>query len=139
LEQTRQGHWVKVLLPDELPLPEVVKQETHIDIEAVDFYKNREHVVSLLKREQGRCFYCLREINEDSCALDHVVSQVNGGSNGYRNIVASCDQCNARKQGGSAQDHIRQLFRKGFLSEKELGGRLHALEALRDGQLKPVL
>lgn len=139
LEQTRQGHYVKVLLPAELPLPDETKVEIPVDLEQIDFYKNREYLGALLKREQGRCFYCLREINEDSCELDHVVSQLNSGDNGYRNIVASCHQCNTKKQGGSAEDHIRQLFRKSLLGEKEFEGRMHALEALRDSQLKPVI
>jgi hypothetical protein len=62
---------------------------------------------------------------------------VNGGGNSFRNIVASCHQCNTRKQGRSAEEHLRQLFRKGLLSELEFEGRLHALEALKDGQLRP--
>lgn len=137
LEQTRLGHFVKVFLPSELPLPDQSTEEIPIDIEIIDFYKNREYLSALLKRERGQCFYCLREIKEDSCELDHVGSQLNGGGNGYRNIVASCHQCNTKKQGGSAEDYIRQLFRKSLLSDKEFEGRLHALEALRDGQLKP--
>jgi len=139
LEQTRQGHYVRVFLPHELSLPEEKTDEAPIDIEAVDFFENREYIGALLNREQGRCFYCLREINEDSCELDHVVSQLNGGGNGYRNIVASCHQCNTKKQGGSAEDHLRQLFRKSLLIEKEFDSRLHTLEELRDGQLKPVI
>jgi hypothetical protein len=139
LEQTRKGHFVKVLLPDELPLPEESINESVVDIETIDFYKSREYLDSLLKREQGRCFYCLKEIKEESCELDHVTSQLNGGDNGYRNIVAACHQCNTKKQGRSAEDHVRQLFRKSMLSEKELEDRVNALEALRDGQLKPVV
>lgn len=139
LEQTRLGHFVKVLLPSELSLPEQSTEETSIDIETIDFYKSREFLPSLLQRERGQCFYCLRDMNEISCELDHVESQLNGGGNGYRNIVASCHQCNTRKQGGSAEDHLRKLFRKGLLSEKEFEGRLHALEALRDGHIKPEI
>lgn len=139
LEQTRLGHFVKVLLPSELSLPEKATEETAIDIETIDFYKNRQYLPALLKRERGQCFYCLRDINEGSCELDHVESQLNGGGNSYRNIVASCHQCNTKKQGGSAEDHIRQLFRKGLLSEKEFEGRLSALEALKDGQLQPEI
>lgn len=139
LEQTRLGHSVKVLLPSELSLPEQLTEDTPIDIETIDFYKNRQYLPALLKRERGQCFYCLREIDEISCELDHVESQLNGGGNSYRNIVASCHQCNTKKQGGSAEDHIRQLFRKELLSEKEFECRLHALEALRDGQLKPEI
>lgn len=88
LEQTRRGHFVKVLLPSELSLPEKATEETAIDIETIDFYKNRQYLPALLKRERWQCFYCLRDINEGSCVLDHVESQLNGGGNSYRNIVA---------------------------------------------------
>lgn len=138
LEQTRKGHYVKVFLPNELSLPSVPEQPA-LNIEEIDFFKNREYLGVLLKREQNRCFYCLREIKEDSCELDHVVSQLNVGDNGYRNIVASCHQCNTKKQGGSAEDFIRQLCRKNLLSEKEFEGRMQALEALKDGQIKPEI
>jgi len=139
LEQTRLGHFVKVLLPSQLSLPELSVEETAIDIETIDFYRNRQYLPSLLQLERGQCFYCLRDINEGSCELDHVESQLNGGGNSYRNIVASCHQCNTKKQGGRAEDHMRQLLRKGLLSEKEFECRVHALEALRDGQIKPEL
>lgn len=139
LEQTRNGHFVKVLLPNELPLPEHSSEDVQIDIDIIDFYRNREYLSSLLERERGQCFYCLRNINKDISELDHVISQLNGGGNGYRNIVASCHQCNTKKQGGNAEDHIRQLYRKSLLSEKEFNGRIQALEALRDGQLKPSI
>ncbi|MBV5327645.1 MAG: HNH endonuclease [Chlorobium sp.] len=139
LEQTRLGHFVKVFLPSDLPLPEQSTEKASIDIETVDFYKNREYLPVLLKRERGQCFYCLREIKEDSCELDHVESLLIGGNNNFRNIVASCHRCNTKKQGGSAEDYIRQLFRKSLLNEKEFESRLLALEALRDGQLKPDL
>jgi hypothetical protein len=137
LDQTRQGHFVRVFLPSELTLPIAKNEELKVNIEEIDFYKNRVYLGVLLKREQERCFYCLREIAEDSCELDHVVSQLNGGNNTYRNIVASCHQCNTRKQGGSAEDYIRQLYRKDLLSDVELETRIHALEALKDGRLKP--
>ena len=137
LEQTRMGHFVKVLLPRELSLPEKAAHEPSLDIETIDFYKARKYLPALLKRERGQCFYCLRDINEASCELDHFESQLNGGSNSYRNVVASCHQCNTKKQGGGAEDHIRKLLRKGLLSEKEFESRLLAFEALRDGQLKP--
>jgi len=139
LEQTRKGHFVKVYLPSELSMPSKNKPEAIVDIEEIDFYKNREYLGALLKREQNHCFYCLREIAEDSCELDHVVPLLNGGGNGYRNIVASCHQCNTKKQGNSADDFIRKLYRKNLLSEKEFESRLHALEAMIDGQIKPAI
>jgi len=127
------------LLPSELSLPDSVEEKPNLDIEQVDFFKNREFVGSLLAREQKRCFYCLSDVSGDTCELDHVIPQVNGGGNSYRNIVASCHQCNTKKQGNGAEDFIRQLYRRSLLSEKEFEGRLQALAALSDGHLKPEL
>jgi hypothetical protein len=37
LEQTRKGHFVKVLLPNELNLPQQLQENQLIDIETIDF------------------------------------------------------------------------------------------------------
>lgn len=71
--------------------------------------------------------------------MDHAVPQLNGGDNSYRNIVAACHRCNTHKQGKSAEDYLRHLYRKSLLSESELEDRLSALEALRSGELRPEL
>ena len=68
-----------------------------------------------------------------------MVSQLKGGNNSYRNIVAACHKCNTRKQGSESEDFLRDLYRKGLLSESEIEGRLSALEALRNGDLRPVI
>jgi len=52
LEQTRKGHFVKVFLPDELPLPEQTSTEIQIHIETIDFYKNREYLSAILVTAQ---------------------------------------------------------------------------------------
>lgn len=53
LEQTRKGHHVKVLLPTELDilLPQDEMEEVNID--ELDFFKNRDYVDVLLKRERA--------------------------------------------------------------------------------------
>jgi hypothetical protein len=139
LEQTRKGHAVKVLLPTELGIQPVAEQEKKRDIEDIDFFKNREFVSELIAREKGQCFYCLSDISLENCELDHVVSQLNGGNNSYKNIVASCHKCNTRKLATEAEDYLRSIFRKGMLSDSELEGRLSATEALKSGNLKPQI
>lgn len=79
IEQTRKGHQVKVMLPDELNLFAEAKENEPIDIEEIDFFKDRIYLESLITREQGKCFYCLKEVSKDACELDHVVSQMNRG------------------------------------------------------------
>jgi len=137
LEQTRRGHNVKVFLPTELDIsiPQATKEK--VDIEQIDFFKNREYIDVLLKRENDACFYCLKDISPETCELDHVIPQLDDGDNGYRNIVATCHRCNTHKQGKSVEDYLRQLYRKNLLSETELEDRLSALEALRNGELQP--
>ena len=110
-----------------------------LNIEDIDFFNGRKYVSSLIEREQNKCFFCLSGISEENCALDHVISQLNGGSNSYKNIVAACHKCNTRKQSSEAEDFGRDLYRKGLLSESEFEGRMSALEALRNGDLKPAI
>lgn len=139
LEQTRKGHSVKVLLPSDLEISAPMEEKKEINIDELDFFEDRKYIHALVKREQGSCFYCLSEITPDNCQLDHVISQLNGGDNSYKNIVVACHKCNTRKQASEASDFLRGLYRKGMLSESEFEGRLSALEALSKGELKPEL
>lgn len=139
LKQTRKGHSVKVLLPSDLDISVPEKEKKELDIEKLDFFHGREYVHAIIKRERYCCFYCLSEISIEDCKLDHVISQLNGGDNSYRNIVATCHNCNTHKQASDASDYIRSLHRKGMLNKSEFEGRLAALEALNKGELKPEL
>jgi 5-methylcytosine-specific restriction endonuclease McrA len=71
--------------------------------------------------------------------VDHVVAQVRGGGNGYRNLVSACSECNSQKGEQRAEDFLRWLFREGRLSTGELSGRLGALARLAAGKLRPSL
>jgi hypothetical protein len=137
-ERSRTGHLIRVFLPDEIdgviPKPESVDP---IDVEAIDFFTDRCYLPALLARENGACFYCLKQVRPDNCQLDHVVAQVGGLNNSYRNIVVSCQECNSRKQAADAAGFMRYLYRSGLLSQKELESRLLALEMLETGRLVP--
>ena len=137
LERSRKGHLVKVRTPQQLGVSAPDEPDESEDVEAIDFFSNRTYVESLLARENGRCFYCLASLKTETCVLDHVSAQVDGGGNSYRNIVAACHDCNSRKQGVPAEDHLRGLYRRNLLSESEFADRLQQLEALRAGQLIP--
>jgi len=105
------------------------------NLEAEDFFEvpaNRERI---LAREGGRCFYCLRQLTKENHVIEHVVSRP-VGSNGYRNLVAACRECNNRKK-SSADDWLRTLYREGFLDAAEFEERQSHLERLRAGELKP--
>jgi len=57
----------------------------------------------------------------------------------FRNLVSCCLNCNSRKSDLPAADFLRQLFREGRLSAKDLSGRLRALQDLSAGKLRPKL
>ncbi len=139
LEQTRKGHSVKILLPSDLSIASPKEEIRELNIAELDFFQNREYIHALIKRKQGSCFYCLSGISLENCELDHVVPQLKGGDNSYKNIVATCHKCNTRKQASDAYDFIRHLYRKEMLSESEFEERMLALEALGKGELKPEL
>jgi hypothetical protein len=139
LERSREGHLVKVKTPEDLGLASPEGQKESLDLEIIDFYTERRYVNVLLSRQDARCFYCLATLTAQTCALDHVTSQVDGGDNSYRNIVAACHNCNSKKAGVGAEDYLRALYRGSLLSEQEFEDRLQALDALRNGRLIPEL
>jgi hypothetical protein len=139
-ERSRRGHLLRVWLPSEIEgVVPPVPTEAPLDIEAIDFFTNRRLLHPLIDREGGRCFYCLRSVNLESCVLDHVVPEAKVRDNSYRNIVVSCHQCNAVKQEQSADDFLRSLYRQGVLSQDDLSERLATLSSLQAGHLLPRL
>lgn len=138
IDRSRQGHLVRVLLPEEIEgvIP-AAASATAIDLEQIDFFNGRRFLDALLVRENHRCFYCLKGIRPDSCELDHSISRMNGADHSYRNIVASCHDCNTSKQATAPADFLRILFRKGRLSAAELEERLVTLDQLQSGKLVP--
>ncbi|PJZ86430.1 hypothetical protein CH364_09790 [Leptospira harrisiae] len=141
LETTRDGLQIELYLPEQISgcIPPKSQTLEEKDIEQIDFYKEAKFRPSILKRENNQCFYCFRKINLDNYVLDHVLPQVSGGSNSYKNIVASCHECNSKKSGKTGDDYVRDLYRSGLLSSKELDKKLKELELLTDGKLKPEI
>ena len=140
LQTEHKGSRIRLHLPKEIDgaVPEAPATPTEINIEEIDFFSDAENRLAILKREGSRCFYTLKQINENSFVIDHVVSRPSG-NNGYRNVVAASREANNRKGAILAEDFVRQLFREGYLSEEELIGRLKALSDLKQGMLKPVI
>ena len=58
-------------------------------------------------------------------------------NNSYRNIVVACHECNTTKQAREAVDFIRNLYRRGLLSQAEMERRLSALQLVQAGKLAP--
>ena len=137
LDSTREGRKIRLFLPSEIP--GVIASEVPAsmpDIETEDFFAVAENRDRILMREQHRCFYCLRQLNDKNYVIEHVLSRPEG-KNTYRNVVAACRQCNNRKGSTNVEDWLRTLYRDGFLGETEFQERVSHLERLRAGELKP--
>jgi CRISPR/Cas system Type II protein with McrA/HNH and RuvC-like nuclease domain len=129
---------VAILLPAEIPgLQRPSEQVTPLDIESLDFFTERQYLAALLARENNMCFYCLKQLAETTCELDHLVPQAEKLDNSYRNIVAACHACNKSKGEQAAPDFVRKLYREGALNEKELQQRLAAILAVQSGEFMP--
>jgi Zn-finger protein len=139
LSSERTGTRVRFFLPHEIPgvIP-VAAPETTLDLEQMDFFTVAENRKLILEREGQQCFYCLASLNSENHVIEHVVSRPNG-NNSYRNVVASCRQCNNRKSAETAEDFLRTLYREGLLSSEDFKARLSHLERLRAGELRPAL
>jgi len=147
VECNTRGHVMEVRLPDEI-LAEHLKEMASrpaaavapsANLEKEDFLRNTELRQAIHARESGRCFYCLKRHTPSTRCLDHVVPRNQWGDNSYRNLVSCCLECNSRKGQCRADDFLRSLFRDRKLTESELAGRLHALDALTAGKLVPPL
>jgi hypothetical protein len=134
-EATRLGCTMRVYLPHELKrLP---SGAPGIPREDGDYFHEPSNRLLIFMRDGYQCFYCRRVVEGNSIVLDHVVSRPRGDDS-YRNVVAACSRCNARKRGTRAEDFLRELYREGVLTAREFGWRQHALRRLKKGLLKPA-
>lgn len=139
LASERGGTRIRLRLPSEISgLIQAPMLEPTVSLDDLDFFEVPANRRAILVREAGRCFYCLRTIDQASHVIEHVVSRPDGG-NGYRNVVAACRECNNRKGSIVAEEFLRALYRSGVLGASDLQARLAALEELRAGRLKPSL
>jgi 5-methylcytosine-specific restriction endonuclease McrA len=136
IERSNRGHSVRLFLPSEIPgVVPSTRPPDELDLNSLDFFEGRHHIAALHDRENGACFYCLCQIAIERATLDHVIPRVEHGDNSFRNIVVTCHDCNARKQGAGAGDFLRSLYRRQVLSAGELEERHAALGALQAGRL----
>lgn len=69
-----------------------------------------EDILSLFRRQKGRCAYCLTSIKA-GYQVDHVVALSRGGSNWPSNLALACSRCNTRKHAKSPIEFARTLGR----------------------------
>jgi hypothetical protein len=111
--------------------------EADIDLEKLDFYRDRRLLPTILARENYRCFYTGKKLTEDNCYLDHVVPQSDGGDNSYKNIVAASYDANSLKNNKNVNDFIRQLYKDELLSLSEFNDLKEKIASLQNGELIP--
>jgi len=152
VQRSKAGHLVEVRLPGEI-LPADLKRTTirsaakdkstgsraPVNLEDLDFTKDKPLRDSIHARERELCFYCLRPTPPSLRCLDHVVPRARLGRNSYRNLVSSCMECNTQKGETAAADFLRRLYRERRLTSAELAARLRSLDALASGKLRPAI
>lgn len=137
LASERTGTRIKIFTPFEIKgVVAEQEEECPLSLEDADFFEDANNRQLILERDGFDCFYCLRGIDENSYVIEHVVSRPEG-TNSYRNLVASCRQCNNRKGAEAAEDFLRTLYREGFLTMEEQTERQEMLSLLKSGGLKP--
>lgn len=137
LERSHKGILVAIVLPQNISGLIKLKDSFEIDIDSLDFYKDRRLLPSILEREGYRCFYTGKKITEEKCYLDHVVASSTYGDNSYKNIVASSYDANSMKNNKSVGDFIRQLYKEDIISLVEFDNLKIKIEDLQKGKLIP--
>lgn len=60
----------------------------------------------------GLCYYCRRKVGRAKLTMDHIVPMGRGGRSIRGNVVATCKECNTRKQSllpVEWQEYLRSL------------------------------
>ena len=131
LDRGVAGYRLKPLLPEEIYGHPLVVRRPAAHVARPNFAPGRTVRVKLLEREGGRCFYCLRPLEERDCVVDHVIPLAAGGNHSPGNTVACCFPCNSAKRDLPAADFLRILHHRGALSEADLAQRHEAVQALQ--------
>ena len=75
----------------------------------------RELKKKLIERDGSRCAYCGRELDFDSCTIEHVVPLACGGTSTMDNCIISCRECNIKAagiKGYQFEQYVRELIEK---------------------------
>jgi hypothetical protein len=126
-------------LPSEVPgiVPDPAGKIS-VDPLTLDFFEAADNRELILEREGNACFYCLRLLDERTFVIEHIRPRAEAGSS-YRNVVAACRDCNNKKGRQTADEHLRQLYRVGLLTQVDFEERQRLLAELLAGRLVPDL
>lgn len=137
LERSHKGMLIAIVLPQNISGLIKSSELFKVDIDSLDFYKDRRLLPTILERENYRCFYTGKKITEEKCYLDHVVASSTYGNNSYKNIVASSYDANSMKNNKAVADFIRQLYKEDIISLIEFDNLKKKIEDLQKGMLVP--
>ena len=127
----------EVKLPSEIrEVKEMIKNDEEkpaefIDNSKDDFYTDPQKRIEILKHEDYKCFYCLKELQRDDFYLDHLLPQTKGGQNYKANLVASCRACNTKKNATEPEEFLMQVYRKSLITQEEYQNQKEKLAELR--------
>ena len=91
-------------VPSVVRLKKYVKRPPH---QKVAF--NRKNV---FRRDENTCQYC--EVRGNDLTLDHVMPRSRGGATSWKNVVACCRRCNAKKRDRTPEEANMLLKRKPY-------------------------
>ncbi len=57
----------------------------------------KDELDDLFNKQDGKCGYCKRAINDDTAHLDHVEPISRGGAHALYNLIWACQRCNLSK------------------------------------------
>ncbi len=132
----RKDYVIEVLLPEEVLRGIRPRDFASMNLRVLRVSKNRILRAAILRRERGRCFYCLRRLVKGHIWLDHVVALACGGSPGEENVVACCQECNHRKGTWPAEGFLRELYRQRRITKAQLRKQLIAVREILRGKVR---
>jgi hypothetical protein len=139
VEKSHKGTLLYLYLPSEINGLIKDEDDIEINIENIDFYKDRKYAEIILERENYRCFYTGKKLSLESCYLDHVIAMSEGGNNSYRNIVASSYDSNSMKNNKNVHSFLRELYKEEILTLDEFKQVNEKIVELQNGEIKPNL
>jgi hypothetical protein len=77
VQTEHKGSRIRLNLPKEIEgvVPSAQSSPVELDLETIDFFNDPEKRLAILKRENFRCFYTLRKLDQNSFVVDHVMSR----------------------------------------------------------------
>lgn len=59
--------------------------------------QKRKWKETILINQDGKCFYCKKDLTFDEATIDHKIPRSKGGKNSFKNLVVACFNCNQEK------------------------------------------